>query len=241
MTILVSARSREALVLGADSQESTQVARGKTQKLLVPQRGLVVAWAGYKDVAQEFSLSLSEEPLDLTQPRTKIATSARERFAAIRSNEAIKHHSDSNEFILGWFCKAEQKPVAFHLHTQGRVEWVEQWKYAGTSMAIATATTARECISYIATDDLGAEQLALIALKVLRDSITVAPPGAPVGGDPLLATVTRAGVHIFEPEELRAGNDALDVWEERCAELLPGASAVPRDVPRVDRGLGPPT
>jgi hypothetical protein len=71
------------------------------------------------------------------------------------------------------FFEAERKPVALHLHTRGRVEWVEQWHYAGNAMAIATAATARECISYIATDDLGAEPLALIALKVLRDSITV--------------------------------------------------------------------
>jgi hypothetical protein len=45
---------------------------------------------------------------------------------------------------------------------------------------------------------------------------------------------------VLEPAELRAGNDALDVWLEQCAELLPGSAARPPSDGAVDRGLGPP-
>jgi hypothetical protein len=91
------------------------------------------------------------------------------------------------------------------------------------------------------TENLGAGQLSLVVLKVLRDSITAAGPNAMIGGDVQLAEVTGAGVHVLDPTELRAANDALDVWHERCAELLPGAGALPSDKPPLDRGLRPPS
>jgi len=240
MTILVGACSREALVLGADSQEANQVVKRATKKLFMPQPGLALAWAGYKDVAQALALSLREQPLNLSGRRSKIAQDANERFNAVRTNPDVEHRSEMNEFMLGWYCRAERKPVALHLQPRGGFVWVEQWHHAGTPTAIATARTVEESVSYIAIEDLGAEQLALVTLKVLRDSIAAAPTAALIGGGAQLATVTSSGVHVLKPEELRAGNDALDVWEEQCAELLPGATVPPRDVAQVDPGLEPP-
>jgi hypothetical protein len=70
-----------------------------------------------------------------------------------------------------------------------------------------------------------------------------APAGlasAGIGGDVQLATITASGVRVLAPDDLRAGNDALDVWQERCAELLPGASVRYAAEDTVDRGLRPP-
>ena len=158
MTILVGARNRRALVLGADSQESNQVARVSTQKLWMPRPGLVLAWAGWKDVAQALYLSLREDPLDLSSPRSKIANEARERFRAVRSDPDIEHRSDGNEFLLGWFCRAESMPVALHLRMQGSSGWIERWQYAGNQSAIHTANAAQSCLNYISTENLPAEQ-----------------------------------------------------------------------------------
>ena len=241
MTILVSARNREALVIGADSQESSQAVTQSTVKLLRPHRGLALAWAGYKDVAQAMWLSLRERPLDLAAPRSEIAQEARDRFRQVRSDPDIEHRSDVNEFLLGWFSRAESRPVALHLRPLGPFEWVERWHYVGSPSAVAAAATAQACINYIATDNLGPDQLSIVALKVLRDSIDVAPPSALVGGDPQLAIVTAGGVRILGDKDLRTKNHALDGWEEQCADLLPGAETRPADVERVDRGLGPPT
>jgi hypothetical protein len=149
MTILVGARNGKAVVIGADSQESTQVARRDTQKIFRPQVGLVLAWAGYKDVAQALALSLSENPLDLSQA----------------------------------------------------------------------------CVNYIATDNLGADQLSIVALKVLRDSIVVAPPGALVGGEPQLAMITASpisGVH-----ELRRHGTSRVPANGGCGADPPGEGGQP--------------
>jgi hypothetical protein len=215
--------------------------RRDTRKLLQPQQDLVLAWAGFKDVAQAMALSLQEQPLDLSLPRSKVAQAARERFRQVREDRDVEHRSDANEFILSWFCRAELKPVALHLLGQGAAVWVEQWQYAGNPSAVATARTVEAAVAYLEVDDLEAPQLSLIALKVLRDAIVAAPPSASIGGKVKLATVTAGGVHILEVDEIRAGNDALDVWQERCAELLPGAGGPPASAGQIDRGLLPPT
>jgi hypothetical protein len=227
---------RSSLVLIARSQ----IARTTTRKLFVPQRDLVLAWAGYKDVAQALHLSLSESPLDLSQPRSKIAKDARERFRVIRSDPDIEHRSDVNEFLLGWFSKAESNAVALHLMTQGHFEWVERWKFAGSPSGVGAANAAQACVNYISTENLGVEELALVALKVLRDTIAVAPAGALVGDGPQLATISAEGVHILTDTDLRGANDTLDLWEQQSADLLVGSAEVSEEHQQVDRGLGPP-
>jgi hypothetical protein len=215
--------------------------RRTTQKLLRPQPGLLVAWAGFKDVAQAFALSLKEEPLDLSEKRSVVAKAARDRFRQIREESDVDHRGEANEFMLGWFSHPEAKPVAVHLRPQGAITWVEDWEYGGSSLAIATARTVEASLSYLATQNLAAEQLSLVVLKVLRDSITAAGPRAMIGGDVQLAEVMQAGVHVLDSTELRAASDALDVWHEQCAELLPGTGAQPADRAPLDRGLRPPS
>jgi hypothetical protein len=240
MTILAGVRSRGAVVIGADSQESSGATRRTTQKLWRPQPDLLVAWAGFKDVAQAFALSLREEPLDLSDRRSVVANAATERFRLIREESDVAHRDETNEFMLAWYCHLEAKPVSLHLRRQGAITWVEHWEYGGSPLAVATAGTVEASLSYLVTENLGAEQLSLVVLKVLRDSITAAGPTAMIGGDVQLAEVTKAGVHVLDPTELRAANDALDVWHERCAEILPSTGAVPPGEPPVDRGLRPP-
>jgi hypothetical protein len=186
------------------------------------------------------ALSLREDPIDLRLARSKVAAVAKERFAHIRNDRDVEHRSDLNEFMLGWYCEAERKPVGLHLPSQGSAVWVEQWQYAGNPTAVSTVRVVEAAISYVVTEYLAEEQLALVALKVLRDSIAAAPATAGIGGEVQLATITAAGVRVLAPAELRAGNDALDVWQERCAELLPGASARYAAEDEVDRGLRPP-
>jgi len=239
VTILAALRNRAAIVLGSDSEERSTSGRRRTTKLVVPQRNLVLAWAGYKDVAQAMALSLQEEPLDLDTARSRIARAATDRFRMVRTDPDVEHRSEMNEFMLAWYYRPERKPVGLHLPSQGSAVWVEQWQYAGSQTAVSTARVAEASVSYLVTEDLGVEQLTLVALKVLRDAISAAPSAAGIGGPVQLATVTSDGVRVLEAEELRAGNDALDVWQERCAELLPGAMS-PRSVDARDPGLGPP-
>lgn len=239
MTILAAARSRRAVVIGSDSEETSAGGRRSTTKLLNPHPGLILAWAGYKDVAQAMTLSLAEDPLDLTLPRSKVSQAAKDRAKHVRSDPDVEHRTDVNEFMLGWYCRAERKPVGLYLPSGGSALWVEQWQYAGSPAAVSTARIVESSIGYVVIDNLGAEQLSLVVLKVLRDSIAAAPAGARIGGHVQLASVTSDGVRVLAPAALRAGNDALDVWQERSAELLPGAPDPP-GATRVDRGLKPP-
>ena len=241
MTILAGVRSANAAVIAADSQETVAGLRRYTTKVMIPQADLVAAWAGYKDVAQAMELSLREEPLDLAMARSRVAEAAKDRFRRIRSDPDIEHRSEFNEFMLGWYCRNERKAVALHLLGQGSAVWAERWEYAGSPKAIATARTIEAAISYVTVDDLGAEQLSLIVLKVLRDTISVAGAEAGIGGGVQLATIAVEGVRVLGPAELRAANDALDVWQERCAELLPGLTVPTTDAGRVDHGLRPPS
>jgi hypothetical protein len=113
VTILAGVRGREAIVIGADSQETVEGAlRRSTRKLIQPQSGLIAAWAGYKNVAQAMELSLREQPLDLGTPRSKVAEAAKDRFRKIRNDPDVNHRTDFNGFMFGWYCKAERKPVA---------------------------------------------------------------------------------------------------------------------------------
>jgi hypothetical protein len=50
----------------------------------------------------------------------------------------------------------------------------------------------------------------MVVLKVIRDCIDAAPPGAAVRGEVQLATVTSTGVHLLDATELRAASDTLD-------------------------------
>jgi hypothetical protein len=240
VTVIAAVRSRDALVIGSDSDESSVNIRRRTTKILCPQSGLILAWAGYKDVAQAMALSLREDPIDLSLARSKVAGTAKERFSHVRNDPDVEHRSDMNEFVLGWYCEAERKPVGLHLPSRGSALWVEQWQYAGNPTAVSTARVVEAAIAYLVTEYLAAEQLSLVALKVLRDCIAAAPASAGIGGDVQLATITASGVRVLAPDDLRAGNDALDVWQERCAELLPGASVRYAAEDTVDRGLRPP-
>jgi hypothetical protein len=228
------------VVIGADSQESTGVARRSTHKLIRPQQGLLLAWAGYKDVAQAFALSLQEEPLRLTNKRSEVAKAAQHRFRQIRDESEAEHRTDTNEFMLGWFSEDDAKPVALHLHPLGRFVWIEEWEYAGSPQAVSTARAVEASLSYLVTEDLTVEQLSLVVLKVVRDSIAAAGPQAMIGGEVQLASVTTSGVHLLEPNEIRAASDALDVWHDQCAELLPGSVGRQSVTEPADRGLRPP-
>ena len=199
MTILAAVRSRRALVIGSDSEERSSGIPRHTTKILCPQPNLVLAWAGYKDVAQAMALGLQEEPLDLRLPRSKLAGIARERFKNVRSDPDVEHRGDLNEFMLGWYCESERKPVGLHLPGRGSALWIEHWHYAGSPSAVATARVAEAAVSYVVTDELGAEQLSLLALKVVRDSINSAPATAGIGGDVQLAMISSNGVHVVEP------------------------------------------
>jgi hypothetical protein len=171
--------------------------------------------------------------------RSKVSQAARDRAKLVRSDPDVEHRADVNEFMLGWYCRAERKPVGLYLPSQGSAVWVERWQYAGNRTAVTMARVVESSISYVAIDDLGSEQLSLVVLKVLRDCIAAAPANAGIGGAVQLAVVTARGVRVLAPDELRAANDALDVWQERSAELLPGATDRPATGP-VDRGLKPP-
>jgi hypothetical protein len=195
-------------VIGSDSEERSVNMRRSTRKILCPQPGLILAWAGYKDVAEAMALSLREDPIDLSLARSKVAAAAKERFLHVRSDPGVEHRSDMNEFVLGWYCEAERKPVGLHLPSAGSALWVEQWQYVGNPTAVSTARVVEAAISYVATERLAAEQLSLVTMKVLRDTLACAPANAGIGGDVHLATITATGPRVLEPAELRALNDA---------------------------------
>jgi hypothetical protein len=228
MTILAGVRSREAVVIGSDSQEASGVTRRTTQKLLVPQPGLVIAWAGFKDVAQAFTLSIYEEALALSEKRSVVAKAASDRFRQIREQSDVAHRSETNEFMLGWFSEVDAKPVALHLRSQGAFTWVEDWEYAGSQLAVATARTVEASVSYLATENLATEQLSLVVLKVLRDSITAAGPQAMIGGEVRLAAVTRTPGCMYS---------TLQNSAPRATRLMSGMRGAPSSCPAPARAL----
>ena len=142
VTILAAVRSRGALVIGSGSEERSAGIPRHTTKILCPQPNLVLAWAGYKDVAQAMALGLQEDPVDLRLPRSKLAGIARERFKKVRSDPDVEHRGDLNDFMLGWYCESERKPVGLHLPGRGSALWIEHWHYAGSPSAVATALSA---------------------------------------------------------------------------------------------------
>lgn len=94
MTILAALRNRAAIVLGSDSEERSASGRRRTTKLVVPQRDLVLAWAGYKDVAQALALSLQRARLDLRRWTNDSRSLALAEVEPERRASARVHESD---------------------------------------------------------------------------------------------------------------------------------------------------
>lgn len=120
MTLIVAVRCRDGVILGSDSQE-TRGERGRrlarsTRKVYEPCPGFLLAWAGAQDVAQGFALRLGRAN-DMSVDADRLLT--KDRLHAIlddvRRDPSVEGRSDNVEFLVAWWCRQEDKPVALRL------------------------------------------------------------------------------------------------------------------------------
>ncbi|MGH2948245.1 MAG: hypothetical protein ACRDPC_18655 [Solirubrobacteraceae bacterium] len=189
MTLLAALRCQQGVVLTSDSRETSGPAQGRVArnvtKIYQPRKGLLVAWAGWENVAQAFALALERaEGLSPALDRVEIKKRLEGLIAQIRA----EGETDLAEWIVAWWSKPDDMPVALQLFSARSGKWI------GTS----------------------------------------------IGGDVQLAAVRRTGIEVVTGAKLRGLHDALDLWEEQSAELLPGGVAVPAQSATPDRGIRPP-
>jgi hypothetical protein len=159
-----------------------------------------------------------------------------------RLEQLIQHvrnqgETDFADWLVAWWSAADNKPVALRLLSTRSGEWVSDWAAAGDARPVEIATVVTEALRFVPRDTLALEQAKILALKVIRDTIHVGVES--IGGDPQVGAVSRNGVQVLDPTDLKALHDTLDVWEERAADLLPGVVRVPAKSDTPDRGLRP--
>lgn len=225
MTLIAALRCREGVVLCSDSQQ-TRGGRGRrlarsARKVYEPRPGFLIGAAGAQDVAQEFVLRLQRAPgLSPSDDRLQVKSRLQALLTSLREDPAIKERSDHVEFLLAWWSPHELRPMALHLLSGGAAEWVDGWAFGGVQLGIEIASFAAGTMRYVDPTTLLLEQSQLLALKVLRDTIETGVEG--IAGNVQLGVVDCDGVRVASDMQLRKLEDALDVWEARCAELLVG-------------------
>lgn len=243
MTLIAALRCRDGVILGSDSQE-TRGARGHrlarpTQKVYEVRPGFLLAWAGTQDAAQSFALRLARaDGLSPADDRLEIKTRLHAIIKDLRADPSIEGRSDHVEFLIAWWSRQEDKPVALHLLSGGAGEWVGTWAFGGIQLGIDGASFAVGAMRYIDPAELTLEQAKIVALKVLRDTIETNVDG--IGGRVQMGTVRESGVDIVKEADRRGLHDTVDLWEAQCAELLPGATGPPSESATPDRGVRPP-
>jgi hypothetical protein len=244
MTLIAALRCRDGVIVGSDSQE-TRGTRGRrlarpTQKVYEPRRGFLFAWAGAHDVAQSFALRFARaDELPPSADRLDIKTRLYAILKELREDPSIEGRSDHVEFLIAWWSRREEKPVALHLLGGGAGEWVETWAFGGVQLGIDRASFAISTMRYISPDDLALEQAKVVALKVLRDTIETSVEG--IGGRVQMGVVQESGLQVIKQADMRGLHDTVDLWEAQCAELLLGTDEPPVTSDTPDRGVRPPS
>jgi proteasome beta subunit len=244
MTLIIGLRCCDGVILGSDSQV-TRGTRGHrharpTQKVYEARPGFLLAWAGAQDVAQGFALRLARaEDLSPAHDRLETKTRLHEIQGEVRADPSIEDASNHLELLIAWWSGHEHKPVALHLFSGGRAEWVGTWAFGGVERGIDNASFAVGAMRHIDPAQLSLEQAKIVALKVLRDAIETNVEG--IGGAPQMGTAQASGVHVVNEAERRGLDDTVDLWEAQCAELLTGVGESPSASATPDRGVRPPT
>ncbi len=216
-------------MLCSDSQQmrgeqGRRLARS-ARKVYEPRQGLLIAAAGFQDIAQEFSLRVQRSrDLELDADRLELKSQFQALLRALREDSDIEGRSNHVEFLLAWWPRRGRDPVALHLFSAGAAEWVEGWAFAGLRLGTEIASFATSTMRYLDPATLTLEQAKLLALKVLRDTIETSVEG--IGGRVQMGAVGRRGVGVIEGADMAGLHDAVDLWETRCAELLRSSDRV---------------
>ncbi len=209
------------------------------QKVYEPRPRLLLAWAGAQDAAQSFALRLARaHGLSPETDRLEIKARLHQILSDVRGDPGIEGRSDHVEFLLAWWSRHEDKPVALHLLSGGAGEWVESWAFGGIQLGIDSASFAIGTMRYIDPEELTLEQAKIVALKVLRDTIETSVEG--IGGRVQMGTIQESSVQVIEQADMRGLHDTVDLWEAQCAEILLGTNEPPSASHTPDRGVRPP-
>jgi hypothetical protein len=154
----------------------------------------------------------------------------------IRTSPTVEGRADWIELLIAWMHAGY--PRVLHVLNEGARTYVEEGYAIGTPGAPELANHGIVGLRYVDFTRRSVAQGKLVALKIMRDAIQVAPAG--VGGELQLGIVTAGGVTISKGKQLRADLDTLDLWEEQCADLLPGGPDVPSASDTPDTGVRPP-
>jgi 20S proteasome alpha/beta subunit len=236
MTLISALRCREGVVLTSDSREASGEDKGSVggsvQKIYEPRSGFLVAWAGYKYVAQAFALAMRDaDGLSSELNRVEIER----RLVALLKQLRADGKTDLAEWIIAWWSVPEDAPLALQLFSSGTSQWVEEWDRCGSAEPRRVSRIVSETLAFVPRKTLSVEQAKMLALKIMRDTIHINPGS--IAGPPQLGAVTRSGIEIATPQDLEYLTDALGTWEEQAAGLLPGAVPVPAQSKTPDRGV----
>lgn len=242
MTLIGALRCQDGTILASDSRQSrgapgNRVARSM-QKVMKPRPGFVLAAAGPQDVTQELALRIQRSDITTNVDRLAIKRQLIALLNEITKTDGLEGASDHIEFILAWWSKPDKKPVALHVYSGGRAEFVEGWAFGGVLKGVDGANFVANSLNYVSDpSELTVESAKALLLKVMRD--TIESTVDEIGGAVQMGVVEKGHADLVNEAGLRIVTDALGLWESQSAELLVGGKT-PAEGDTPDRGVRPP-
>jgi hypothetical protein len=227
-------------VLSSDSRltrgpASRRVARN-VMKVYVARPGFLIGWAGSEGASQAFVLAMQRTTgLSTSDDRVVIKRRLEQLIAEIRE----AGETDYAEWLVCWWSTRDKVGYALQLYSARPGQWVSgTWGFIGDERPQDIAQVVAETIRFVPRESLTLEQAKLLAFKVMRDTIHIGVDS--IGGGVQIGSVSAAGTDVIRGEDLEGLDNALDVWEEQAAGLLPGSISVPAQSSTPDRGVRPP-
>jgi hypothetical protein len=159
MTLLNALRCPEGIVITTDSRDTSGASGGRVAqnvtKLWKVHSDFLVAWAGYKNVAQSFYLAMKRGTgLVPSLDRVEIE----KRLLALLKQIREDGKTDYAEWIIAWWCGPENTAVALRLTCTGTTQWAEDWERAGDERPIDISTQIAGALRFVPRDTLTVEQ-----------------------------------------------------------------------------------
>lgn len=228
MTVVVALAGKDAIVLAADSQETTGTVKTTTQKLRIV--GGAMAWAGTGDSALIQRVEAEHDPIGDTigGPRWPTASAISAVTTPIQIEGVSAHlavNNASTPIFGGLFCWYDDKanPCIWQISANVASSQFKSDK-AALGSGQAAAEVALASVAHLGVRELDTARLEMVAWKSIYDVIT---SSAYYVGHPIsLAVIEHGSARILPNDELRAIEDSVQIWLARQREVLDSLAEV---------------
>ena len=209
-------------MLAADSQRTEGQFRQEVPKLFAAPAGIIWGTAGTIAIQQELFALLRELDVPNGLPRQAV------RDAIVRAlREAVRRATASMdepsavvtsvEGVFGWYSEQDRRDYLLHAVGTGHAEFHPDYTAVGaTPKQLALFALSRS--EYLEFGTLPLEAAKMVAFNATDDVIRASASGLALPVQ--MAVVTRAGLSVLKPDELRGLEDTVAAFREHQRDFL---------------------